>query len=125
MRSDDIAERYDSAMRRHLGSVALGLAVGILGWVITTTLGLLAMPWSILAGAVIGIIVTAGAILILNRNREPGTHRVVSGLRSGGRVRVSDVEVTTKTGSDRTVDVVSDIRSAGDMDISRVQDKSE
>lgn len=112
-------------MSKHLGSVALGLAIGVLGWVITTGLGLLAMPWSIVAGAVIGIVVTTIAILILNRNREPGTHRVVSGLRSGGRVRISDVEVTTKPGSDRTADVVSDIRSARDMDITRVQDKSE
>lgn len=112
-------------MSRHLGSVALGLATGVLGWVITTVLGLLAMPWSIVAGAVIGIVVTTVAILILDRDREPKTHRVVSGLRSGGSVRISNVGVTTRPGVDRTIDVVSDIRSAGDIDITRVQDKSE
>jgi len=109
-------------MRNHLGTAALGVATALIVWALTEWLNLLPLPWSVASGIVAGVLVAGVAFLILRR-RDPASHRVASGIRAGGSVRIEDVTSTTRGSATESSEVASDVRSKADVDISKVRDE--
>jgi len=113
---------YYVAMRTQLGSAVLAISVGAIVWAITTSLGLLETPWSIMVAVLIGLLVGTVGYVILRR-REPAHRRVASGIRAKRNVTVEDVQTSSSMMGRASSDVASDIHSGGDVNVRRVRDE--